>query len=122
MKRAPRDQNSNLLAKKKDFRNGRKEYFQYLLGNHPEITDKIIQKISNCQLDIEIEQMIEELKKIKNRKATVLDEILLEVWKTTIFDVLFLRLFNTLYKQNTIENGPKSISPLSPRKVILKLL
>ena len=43
------------------------------------------------------------LKKIKIRKATGLDKILLEVWKTRKFDDILLRICNAVYKQNTIE-------------------
>ena len=68
-----------------------------ILGKPPEVSDKPIQKIIDCQLDIKVGQFIEEelgivLKKIyiKNRKAAGLDEIPAEVWKTSKFDDILL--------------------------------
>ena len=42
------------------------------------------------------------LRKIKNRKAAGLDEILLEVWKIRQFDDILLQHCNSVYNQNTI--------------------
>ena len=56
------------------------------------------------------------LRKIKNRKTAVLDEIPLEVWKTRQFDDILLRLSNAVYNQNPIDRWMKgSILPF-PKK------
>ena len=56
----------------------------HLLGNPPEIVDKSTKEIIKIQLDIKLGKFMEEvldavLKKIKSRKAAVLDKILPEV-------------------------------------------
>ena len=82
-----------------------KEHFMNLLGNSPKITDKLIPKIINGQLDIKLEQFTQELKvaltKIKSQKATGLDETPPEVWMRRKFDDL-LGFCNAAYKCNTI--------------------
>ena len=60
----------------------------------------------NCeQLDIKLvpfalEELESVLRKIKNRKATGLDEFPSEVLKTRHFDGILLRLCNAVYNQN----------------------
>ena len=53
------------------------------------------------------EELDSVLRKILNRKAPVLDEIRLEVWKTMKFDDILLRHCNALYNQNTIDRWTK---------------
>ena len=71
-----------------------KEHFKNLLGEFPKVTDKPIPKITENQLDIKLEQFTQELSlvitKIKNKKATGLDEIPPKVWKTKKFNDLLL--------------------------------
>ena len=50
-----------------------------------------------------LEELDSVLRKIKNRKATGLDEITPEVWKTRELDDMRLRHYNAVYNQNTIE-------------------
>ena len=73
-----------------------------------------VEKLGLCnnQLDTKLGQFTQEeldveLRKIKNRKAAVLDEIPPEVWKTRKFDNLLLRYYNAVYNQNTIERWTK---------------
>ena len=78
----------------------------------PEVTDKVIKKMINSQLDLKQGQFIgEELKlvltKIKNRKSEGPNEMSLKVWKTRKFDDMLFQLWNTNYKQNTIEKWTK---------------
>ena len=47
------------------------------------------------------------LRKIKNRKATGLDEIPPEVWKTMKFDDILLRYSKAVYNQKTIDRWTK---------------
>ena len=47
------------------------------------------------------------LRKIKNRKAAGLDEILPEVRKTREFDYILLRHLNAVYNQITIDRWTK---------------
>ena len=61
-------------------------------------------KIINHQQDIKLGEFTQEelnrvLRKIKNRKAAGLDEILLEVWKTRKFDDLLPRYCNAVFNQ-----------------------
>ena len=55
-----------------------------------------------------IEELDTVLKKIKNRKASSLDKISTEVWKTKKYDDILLQLNNTVYKQNIIEKEVKN--------------
>ena len=57
-----------------------KQHFENLLGKTPKVTDEPIAKIIRNQFDIKLEQftqeeLVSELRKIKNRKAAGLDEI-----------------------------------------------
>ena len=61
-----------------------KQHFKNLFGKPPKVTDEPKTKIITNELDIKLEQFTQEelylvLRKIKNRKAAVLDEILPEV-------------------------------------------
>ena len=80
-----------------------------LLRNPPKITDKLIQKIINGQLDIKLyeEELDAVLNKIKNRKAASLDDIPPAVWKTKQFDNILLSLCYASIKKNTIEKWMK---------------
>ena len=84
-----------------------KQHFKNLLGNPPKVTHEPIMRITNIQLDIKLGQFTQELnaelRKIKNRKATGLDEIPPEVWKTRKFDNILPRHCNAVYNQNTID-------------------
>ena len=55
-------------------------------------------------------------RKNKNRKATGLNEILLEEWKTTIFNDILLRYYNAVFNQNTIDRWTKVCILLFPKK------
>ena len=73
-----------------------------LLGEPAEVTHEPITKIIRKQLDIKLRQFTQEeqdsvLRKIKNRKAAVLDEILQEVWKSRKSDDMLLRHCNAVY-------------------------
>ena len=59
------------------------------------------------------EELDSVLRKIKNRKAAGLYEILPEVWKTREFDDILLRYCNAIYNQNTMDKG---MHPSFPKK------
>ena len=64
-----------------------KQHFENLLANPPNVTQELITRIISKQLDIKLgpftkEELDSVLRKIKDRKATGLDEIPPEVWKT----------------------------------------
>ena len=98
-----------------------KQHFQYLLGNPPKVTHEIITRIICKQLDIKLEPLTQEeldsvLRKIKNRKATGLDKIPPEVWKTRQFDNILLRHSNAVYNQNLIDRWMKGCILPFPKK------
>ena len=73
-----------------------KQHFENLLGNPPKITHEPITRIISKQLDIKLGLFTQEeldlvLRKIKNRKAAMLDEIPPEVWKTRQFEDILQR-------------------------------
>ena len=79
-----------------------KQHFENLLGNPPKVTHEPITRIISKELDIKLglftqEELDSVLRKIKNRKAAGLDEILPEVWKTRQFDDILLRHCNAVY-------------------------
>ena len=84
-----------------------KQHIENLLGNHPKVTHEPITRIISKQFDIKLGRFTRELdsvlRKIKNRKAAGLDEILPEVWKTRHFDDILLHHSNTVYNQNPID-------------------
>ena len=95
-----------------------KQHFKNLLGKSSKVNEPIVKIISN-PLDIKLGQFTQEeldivLRKIKNRKATGLDEIPPEVWKTRKFDNILLRYCNAIYDQNIIDRWTKGyILPFS---------
>ena len=98
-----------------------KPHFENLLRKPPKVMHEPITKIISNQLDIKLgqftqEELVSVLRKIKNRKAAELDEILPEVWKTREFDDILLRHCNAVYNQHTINRWTKgSILPF-PKK------
>ena len=62
------------------------------------------------------EELDSVLRKIKNRKAAGLDEILPEVWKTRQFDDILLRYCNAVYTQNPIDRCIKGCILPFPKK------
>ena len=62
------------------------------------------------------EELDSALRKIKNRKASGLDEIPPEVWKTRQFDDILLRHCNTVYNQNPIDRWTKGCILPFPKK------
>ena len=98
-----------------------KQHFENLLGNPPKVTKEPITRIISKQLDIKLgpftkEELDSVLRKIKNRKAAGLDEILPEVWKTRQFDDILLRQCNAIYKQNRIDRWMKRCILPFPKK------
>ena len=98
-----------------------KQHFENLLGKSPKVTHEPITKIINNQLDIKLGQFMPEeldsvLRKIKNRKATGLDEIPPEVCKTREFDNIQLQHCNAVYNQNTIDRWTKGCILPFPKK------
>ena len=83
-----------------------KQPFEYLLGHPSKVTHEPITIIISKQLQVKLGQFTQEeldlvLRKIKNRKAAGLDEILPVVWKTRKFDDIRLRHCNTVYNRST---------------------
>ena len=71
-----------------------------------------IKKIISNQLDIKLEEFTQEeldsdIRKIKTRKAAMLDEIAPKVWKTKEFDDIMLQHCNAVYNQNAIDRWIK---------------
>ena len=98
-----------------------KQHFENLLGNPPKITHEPITRIISKQLDIKLgpftqEELDSVLRKIKNRKATGLDEIPPEVWKTRQVDDILLRHCNAVYNKNTIDRWMKGCILPFPKK------
>ena len=62
------------------------------------------------------EELDSVLRKIKNRIAAGLDEILPEVWKTRQFDDILLRHCNAVYNQNPIDRWTKGCTLPFPKK------
>ena len=81
-------------------------------GWYPTQIDITLGKFTDEALDIV-------LTKIKSRNVAGVDEIPSEPWKTRKFDYLLLRLFNAVYKQNTIKKFTKSCSLHFAKKVDL---
>ena len=67
------------------------------------------------------EELDSVLKKIKNRKATGLDEIPPEVCKTRQFDDILLRHCNAVYNQNPFDRWMKGFILPFPKKGDLRL-
>ena len=62
------------------------------------------------------EELDSNLRKIKDRKATRLDEITPEVWKTRKFDEILPRHCNAIHNQNTIDRWTKGCILPFPKK------
>ena len=89
-----------------------KQDFKNLLGNPPKVTHEPIMSIMSKQLDIKLglfmQQELDSVqRKIRNRKAVGLDEILPEVWKIRQFDDILLQHSNAIYNQNPINRCMK---------------
>ena len=89
-----------------------KQHFENLLGNPLKVTHEPITRIISKQLDIKLGLFMQEefdsvLRKIKNRKASGLDEIPSEVWKSRQFDDMLLQHCNAIYNQNPIDRWTK---------------
>ena len=85
----------------------------------------ITKNFSNV-LDVKLGQFMQEelnvlLRKILDRKATGLDEIPPEVWKTRKFDNILLRYCNAVYNQNIIDWWTKVCILPFPKKGNLKI-
>ena len=98
-----------------------KQHFENLIGKPLKVTDASIMEIICYQLDIKLGQFTHEelnsvLRKIKNRKATGLDEIPPEVWKTRKFTDILLQYCNAMYSQNTIDRWTKGCILPFPKK------
>ena len=98
-----------------------KQHFENLLGNPPEVTQEPIPRIICRQLEIKLGHFTQEeldpvLRKIKNTKATGLDEIPPGVWKTRKFDDILLRQCNAVYYQNPIDRWMKGCILPFPKK------
>ena len=109
--RAPRKLNWKLPAKKNEYTYGN-NLSRIYSGKPPNVTDEPITKIISNQLDLKLglftQEKIDSLRrKIKNRKATGVDEIPPEVWKTREFDDILLRLCNVVYNQKTKDRCTK---------------
>ena len=85
------------------------QHFKNLPGKYPKVTNESITKIiSNPLGQFTQEELDVALRKIKNRKAAGLDEILPEIWKIRKFDDILLRSCNAVYNQSTIDGWTKS--------------
>ena len=98
-----------------------KQHFENLRGNPPKVTHEPITWIISKQLDIKLGPFTQEefdlvLRKIRNRKATGLEEIPQEVWKTRQFDDILLRHCNAVYNQNPIERWMEGCILPFPKK------
>ena len=79
-----------------------KHHFENLLGKPRKVTHELITRIISKQLGIKLRPFTKKeldsvVRKIKNRKATGLDEIPPKVWKTRQFDDILLRHYNAVY-------------------------
>ena len=103
-----------------------KQHFKNLLRKSPKVTDEAITKIISYQLDTKLGQFTQEeldlgLRNIKNRKATALDKIHPNVWKTREFDDILLRYCNAEYNQNTVDRGTNGRILLFSKKSDLEI-
>ena len=88
---------------------------------------KPISKIISNQLDITLRQFAQKeldsvLRKILNRKATGLDEIPPDVWKTREFDDIQLQHCNAVCNQNTTDRWIKGCILPFPKKGDLEIV
>ena len=102
-----------------------KQHFENLLENPPKFTYEPITKTISKQLDIKLgpftqEELNSVLRKMKDKKAAVLDDkILPQVWKTRQFDNILFRHCNAIYNQNPIDRWMKGCILPFPKKVTL---
>ena len=83
---------------------------------HEPITT-IISKLLDIKLGpFTQEELDSVLKNLKNRNASGLDEIPLEVWKTRQFDDILLKHCNAVYNQNPIDRRMKGCILPFPKK------
>ena len=99
-----------------------KHYFYNLLGKPLKVTHEPITRIVSKQLNIKLGQFMQEeldsvLRKIKNRKASELDEISPEVWKTRELTGILLQHCNAVYTQNIIDRWTKECILPFPKNV-----
>ena len=98
-----------------------KQHFENLLENPTKVTHEPITRTISKQLDIKLgpftqNELDSVLGQIKNRKASGLDEIPPEVWKTRQFDNILLRHCNGVYNQNPIDRWTKGCILAFPKK------
>ena len=100
-----------------------KEHFENLLGKAPNVSDNEIETIIDQPLNIKLgnfteAELVEVLKKTKNKKAAGLENVPPEVWKTQAFNDILLDLCNDTYNHEEIEKWTEGcILPL-PKKEI----
>ena len=98
-----------------------KQNFENLQENPPKVTHEPITRIMSKQLDIKLgpftlEELDSVLVKIKNRKASGLDEIPPDIWKTRQFNDILLWHCNAVYNQNPIDRWMKGCILPFPKK------
>ena len=91
------------------------------MGNPPKVTHGPITRTIRKQLEIKQgpftqEELDSVLRKVKNRKAAVFDEIPPEVWKTRQLNDILLRHCNAVYNQNPINRWMKGCILPFPKK------
>ena len=96
-------------------------HFQNLLGNAPNVSDTVVEQIVDYLLDIKLgnfldAEIIEVIKKTKNKKAAGLDNIPPEVWKTQAFNDILLDLCNAVYNGEMIEKWTEGCILPFPKK------
>ena len=96
-------------------------HFQSLLGKSPIVSDSTIEKVVEHDLEIKTGPFNEleldlVLKKLENKKATGLDGIPPEVWKTGKFNDLLLYYCNEVYKGKVIQSWTEGCILLFPKK------
>ena len=93
-----------------------KKTLKNLLGNPPKSLTNQTKSLVASRHQTRIVYIERSLRKIKNRKAVSLDKIPPKIWKTRKFDDPLLRLYNTIYKQKTIQKWTKSCIRLLLKK------
>ena len=96
-------------------------HFQNLLGKSPIVSHSTIENVVEHDLEIKIRPFNEleldlVLKKLPNKKATGLDRISPEVWKTGKFNDLLLYYCNEVYKGSVIQSWTEVCILLFPKK------
>ena len=97
-----------------------KDHFSNLLGKNPSITDEPIQSIaSNLSIktgNFEIEELKYALKSLPNNKASGLDNIPGEVWKSGALNDHLLDICNRVYNQQKVNIWTQSCILPFPKK------